>query len=90
MKLFLSIAAVVVSGAGLVASALGHLTVMPVSRVGLVACLIAANLDRIAEFKASAGGVEAKTREVIARAETAVSKLQLLACRPLTARVECR
>ena len=41
--------------------------------------LVTANLDRIAEFKASRSGIEAKTREIVARAETAVSELQLLA-----------
>jgi hypothetical protein len=79
MKLFLLVAAVVVLGAGLVAGVFGHLTVMRAALVGFVGCRIAANLDRIAEFKASARGVEAKTREVIARAETAVSELQMLA-----------
>lgn len=79
MKVFLSIVGVVALGAGLAAGILGHHSVMWFSFLGLIACLIAANLDRIAEFKASASGVEAKTREVIARAETAVSELQLLA-----------
>jgi hypothetical protein len=79
MKVFLRIAGVLVLGAGLAAAILGHLAVMWVALVAIVTCLIAANLDRIADFKASSSGVEAKTRDVIARAETAVSELQLLA-----------
>ncbi len=61
------------------AGILGHLAVMWFSLLGLIACLIAANLDRISVFKASASGVEAKTRKVIQRAETALSELRLLA-----------
>jgi len=49
---------------------------------GFVALLVAANLDRISEFKASKSGFEARTREVrevIAEAKSTVSELQLLA-----------
>ena len=37
------------------------------------------NLDRISEFKASSKGIEARTRDVVARAETAIAELRLLA-----------
>jgi hypothetical protein len=78
MKVFLSVAGVLLFVAGLVAGYLGHLQVMWASIVGLVGCLIAANLDRISEFKASTKGVEARTRDVVAKAETVVAELQLL------------
>ncbi|MDR7377796.1 hypothetical protein J2X19_002475 [Rhodoferax ferrireducens] len=47
--------------------------------IAALAFLVAANLDRISEFKASKAGIEAKTREVVARAETAVEELRILA-----------
>lgn len=50
-----------------------------------VVCIIAAgfvallgNMDRLESFKAGAGGIEAKTREVVAKAESAISELQML------------
>jgi hypothetical protein len=79
MKILLTISGVLVLGGGLIAGVFEHRGVMWFSLLGLVACLIAANLDRIASFKASASGVEARTREVIQRAETAVTELRLLA-----------
>ena len=51
----------------------------PLLSFAFLGCLITANLDRISEFRASTGGVEAKTREVRARAENTLSELQLLA-----------
>ncbi len=54
---------------------------MVVAFLGFVGCLLAGNLDRISEFKASRSGVEAKTREVVARAESTLRELQLLAQR---------
>jgi hypothetical protein len=51
-----------------------------------VVCIVAAgfvallgNMDRLESFKAGAGGIEAKTREVVAKAEVAISEIQLLA-----------
>ena len=51
-----------------------------------VVCIIAAgfvallgNMDRLESFKAGAGGIEAKTREVVAKAESAITELQLIA-----------
>jgi hypothetical protein len=79
MKWFLSIAAVAILIGGLVAGVYDAPWVMSVSLAGSVALLIAANLDRISEFKASRGGVEAKTRDILAQAQSAISELQLLA-----------
>jgi hypothetical protein len=79
MKWFLSIAAVVILSGGLVAGVYGASLVMGFSLAAFVALLIAANLDRISEFKASGRGVEAKTREILAQAKSAISELQLLA-----------
>jgi hypothetical protein len=79
LQLFLSITAVVILSAGLVAGFFGHLWVMVIALFGFVGCLIAANLDRISEFKASKSGVEAKTREIVVRAENTLRELQLLA-----------
>jgi hypothetical protein len=79
MRVFLSIAGVLIFVAGLGAGFLEHLQVLWVSCVGFVGCLIAANLDRISEFTASTKGVSAKTREVITRAESAITQLQSLA-----------
>jgi len=79
MNYFLNIAGVLILVAGLAAGFVGQFGVMVFAFFAFVSCLIAANLDRISEFRASAGGVEAKTREVIARAENTLSELQLLA-----------
>jgi hypothetical protein len=57
----------------------GHLIPLATGLVGFVGLLTAANLDRLAEFKASRSGFEAKTREIVHRAETAISELQILA-----------
>jgi len=79
MRVFLSIAGVLIFVGGLAAGYLEHPQVLWVSCVGFVGCLIAANLDRISEFTASTRGVTARTREVITRAESAVTQLQSLA-----------
>jgi len=79
MRIFLSIAAVLIFVAGLATGYLGYPQVMWASCVGFIGCLVAANLDRISEFTASAKGVTAKTRDVITRAESAVTQLQALA-----------
>jgi hypothetical protein len=81
VKVFLSIVAVLILIGGLAAGFFGDYWVMVMAFSGFVGCLIAANLDRISEFKASRSGVEAKTREVIARAEITLRELQLLARR---------
>jgi hypothetical protein len=81
LRVFLSIVAVLVLVGGLIAGFFGEYWVMAVAFAGFVGCLLAANLDRISEFKASKSGVEAKTREVVARAENTLRELQLLAMR---------
>lgn len=79
MKWFLTICSVLTFGAGLAFGYLGHDGLLVAGLIGFGALLVAANLDQIAEFKASGSGIEAKTREVVARAETAITELQLLA-----------
>jgi hypothetical protein len=79
MKWFLTISGVLVLIAGMVSGFFGHPGVIFIALFGFIGLLIAANLDRISEFKASKSGIEAKTREVIARAESTLSELQLLA-----------
>lgn len=78
MKYLLTIVAILVLIAGLAIGFVGHAGVMAIAFFGFIGLLVAANLDRISEFKASRSGIEAKTREVIARAETTLSELQLL------------
>lgn len=79
MKWFLSIFAVLSLGAGMTFAYLGHDAILVVGVVGFVALLVAANLDRISEFKASGTGIVARTREVVERAENAITELQILA-----------
>ena len=83
MKWFLTITGILILVAGLVAGFFGASAwVMPIALGGLVALLIFANLDQIAGFKVSGSGIEATTREareVIAKAESTLSELQLLA-----------
>jgi hypothetical protein len=79
MKWFLSIVAVLALAAGMGFGYLGHNGLLIVGLGAALAFLVAANLDRISEFKASRAGIEAKTREVVNRAETAVEELRILA-----------
>ena len=79
MKWFLASCAILAFGAGMTFGYLGHNGLLVAGLIGFIALLVTANLDRISEFKASRSGIEARTREVVARAETAVSELQLLA-----------
>ena len=79
MKWFLVICAILAFGVGMTFGYLGHNGLLGAGLIGFIALLVTANLDRISEFKASRSGIEARTREVVARAETAVSELQLLA-----------
>ncbi len=79
MKWFLSICAVLAFGAGVALGYFGHNSLLAAGLIAFIALLVAANLDRISEFKASRSGIEARTRDVVTRAETAVSELQLLA-----------
>ena len=79
MKWFLAICAILAFAAGMAFGYLGHNGLLVAGVIAFIALLVTANLDRISEFKASRSGIEARTREVVARAETAVSELQLLA-----------
>jgi hypothetical protein len=83
MKWFLTIIGILILVVGLVAGFYGAPTwVMTISLGGLLVLLIFANLGQISEFKASGSGIEAKTREVrqvIAKAESTLSELQILA-----------
>lgn len=79
MKHFLSLVSILVLGVGLWVGVQGHLAVLTVAFLGFCVLLFVANLDRIAEFKASGGGFEAKTRDVIAKAESTLTELQMLA-----------
>ena len=79
MKWFLVICAIGFLAAGMALGHLGDTMLLIFGFVGFVALLVTANLDRISQFKASRSGIEAHTREIVARAETAVSELQLLA-----------
>jgi hypothetical protein len=82
MKWFLTILEILFLVAGLCFGLLGFTGVMTIAFFSFIGFLAYANLDRISEFKASPSGIEAKTREVravIARAESTLSELQLLA-----------
>jgi hypothetical protein len=79
MKWFLTIFAILALGAAIAGPFFGSLYVSGVALVGFVGLLITANLDRLAEFKASKSGIEAKTREIFARAEVTIDQLQSLA-----------
>ena len=79
MRVFHTITGGIVLVFGLWAGFNGHLGVMTISFLSFVMFLFVANLNLISEFKASGSGIEAKTREVIARAEITLTELQLLA-----------
>lgn len=79
MKWFLTLASAAALAAALVLGYLGHTDLLVAGVLGSLAFLVAANLDRLSEFKASAGGIEARTREVVHRAESAIAELQMLA-----------
>lgn len=79
MKWFLTITAMLFLAAGMALGFLGYHSLLFTGGIGFVGLLVAANLDRISEFKASREGFEARTRDVVARAEVAVNELHLLA-----------
>lgn len=79
MKWFLVICAILAFASGMGFGYLGHNSLLLAGLAGFLALLVTANLDRISQFKASRSGIEAHTREIVARAEIAVSELQLLA-----------
>lgn len=79
MKILLTFAGLLTLGIGLWAGIGGKTAVLTVGFLSFAALLFAANLDRISEFKASGAGIEAKTREVLHRAEVTLNELQTLA-----------
>jgi hypothetical protein len=79
MKWLLTIAGLVSFGVGLSAGWHDRLAVLVAGALGGAFLLFVANLDRISEFKATRSGIEARTREVLKKAEHTVSELQILA-----------
>ncbi|WP_241074816.1 hypothetical protein [Achromobacter insuavis] len=79
MKWILTLAALISIAAGTTLGAFGHWDVLVISFLSAIFLLACANLDRIAEFTASANGVTAKTRDVVQRAEHTIQELQVLA-----------
>ena len=79
MKWFLTVTAVAALVAAMALGYLGHTDLLVAGLFASLALLVTANLDRVAEFKASAGGIEARTREVVNRAEGAIAELRILA-----------
>ncbi len=79
MKILLTIVSFIALGIGLWAGLNGKAGVLTVGFLSFVALLFTANLDRIAEFKASGTGIEAKTREVLKDAEVTITELRSLA-----------
>jgi hypothetical protein len=79
MKWFLTVFAIIALAAAIAGSFFGSISATAAGLVGFTGLLITANLDRLAEFKASKSGIEAKTREIFARAEVTIDQLQLLA-----------
>lgn len=79
MKWFLTVVGIFFLAAGMYFGFLGHASLLLTGGVGFAGLLVAANLDRISEFKASKDGFEARTHNVVARAEFAVKELQVLA-----------
>ena len=79
MKWFLSISAIAALTAGITLGFMGDKSVLWACFMASGALLFVANLDRIEAIKASPSGFEAKTRDLITRAEHTLSELQLLA-----------
>ena len=77
--MLLTIAGFLTLGIGLWAGIDGKTAVLTFSFLAFAALLFTANLDRISEFKATGTGIEAKTREVLQRAEITLNELQILA-----------
>lgn len=79
MKKILTAISIAILGIGLWAGFSQNTGVLTVGFLSFVVLLFTANIDSIAEFKASGTGIEAKTREVIQKAEGTMAELQLLA-----------
>lgn len=57
----------------------GKLDVMVISFLAFILIVFVNNMDKISEIKATAKGIEAKTREVVAKAEVTIEELQNMA-----------
>jgi hypothetical protein len=79
MKWFLTVFAILALAAAIAGPFFGDVYASGIALIGFVGLLITANLDRLAEFKASKSGIEAKTREIFKRAEVTIEQLQSLA-----------
>ena len=79
MKWFLTITAVIAMVASMAFGYLGMNLLLCTGLFASLGFLVAANLDRLSEFKASSSGIEARTRDVVNRAEGAIAELRILA-----------
>lgn len=79
MKLFLMVASLLTLAVSMWTGYEGHTGVMSVGFAAFFLLLMAAHIEHLAEFGASGGKLYAKTREVVRRAEIAITDLQLLA-----------
>jgi hypothetical protein len=79
MKWFLTITAAIAMAASMAFGYLGFNLLLFAGLFASLGFLVAANLDRLSEFKASSSGIEARTRDVVNRAEGAIAELRILA-----------
>lgn len=79
MRWFLTICSLLVLAVALYSGFVGKTGVLTFGFLSFSALLFFANLGQISEFKASSTGIEAKTRNVIKRAENTISELKILA-----------
>ena len=79
MKWFLTITAAISMAASMAFGYLGLNLLLFAGLFSSLGFLVAANLDRLSEFKASTSGIEARTRDVVNRAEGAIAELRILA-----------
>lgn len=80
MKWFLTIFAILALAVGIAGPVVGApWAASLMTAFGFVGLLIAANLDRISEFKASKSGTEARTRTILNKAEVTIEQLQIIA-----------
>jgi len=79
VKTVLTLASLCSLGVAFWAGSQGFLGVLTVGFLAFGFLLFVANLDHISEFKATGSGIEAKTRDVLKRAEHTLNELQSLA-----------
>jgi hypothetical protein len=78
MKILLTVVSLLTLAVALWAGLKGETRVLIVGFLAFATLLFIANLDRISEFKATGTGIEARTREVLQRAEVTLNELQAL------------